>query len=71
MGMFMLIPGPQTYRKVVYILVSLALVVYFIAYVFCTVILKLSFSWCQKLKAFADKLTETRYFTQFEPTVQS
>ena len=59
MGIFMLIPGPQIYRKVIYILTSLALIIYFIAYVFCMVIFKLNFPWCQKLKAFADKLTET------------
>jgi len=69
MGIFMLIPGPQIYRKVIYILASLALIIYFVAYVFCRVIFKLNFPWCQKLKAFADKLTETNNNNDISPNL--
>ena len=53
------IPGVHVYQQFMYIFICVALIVYFIAYVFCRIIFKLKFSWCRKLKAFADKLTET------------
>ena len=54
----MLIPGPQIYGKVIYIgILSSHCILHCL--VFCRVILKLSFLWCQKLKVLADKLTET------------
>lgn len=68
---YIFISGPETYTRVMYALGTLALYAYLIAYIFCRIVFRLRFRYCQTFKKFAEKIAGVQHRNIKHSTSQS